>query len=129
MSSSIQTLVNQAEDLYKKSFGDRELGNNNFNTFCTSAPGRVNLIGEHTDYTGGFVLPLAIGYSTVVYGRGGVIKSTSSAEDTRCRVVSTTTNSIVEFQATSSLVPLCKSEAWANYVKGVIYNTCQCSVP
>jgi len=122
MSSSttnIQTLINQAEDLYEKSFGDRELGNTNFNTFCTSAPGRVNLIGEHTDYTDGFVLPLAIGYSTVVYGRGGIMKSTSST-DTRCRIVSTTTNSIVEFQATSSLVPLCKSEAWANYVKGVI---------
>ena len=33
------------------------------------APGRVNLIGEHTDYNDGFVLPVAIGAHTLVAAR------------------------------------------------------------
>lgn len=35
-------------------------------THLVQAPGRVNLIGEHTDYNDGFVLPCAINYQTVV---------------------------------------------------------------
>ena len=40
-------------DLFEQHFGRRE-------DVCASAPGRVNLIGEHTDYNGGFVLPVAL---------------------------------------------------------------------
>ena len=45
-----------------------------FRKVCAGyAPGRVNLIGEHTDYNGGFVMPLALERGTVVYGVGRVV--------------------------------------------------------
>lgn len=49
----------QATSLFQERFGSRPL-------IVVSAPGRVNLIGEHIDYNGGPVLPLAIDRRTVV---------------------------------------------------------------
>ena len=54
-------LRDEAIALFNKTFGYRP------NVF-SFAPGRVNFIGEHTDYCEGFVCPLAIHLGTVVVG-------------------------------------------------------------
>lgn len=55
-------LCKKAIALYKEQFGEApETG--------VVAPGRVNLIGEHTDYNDGFVCPLAIHLATCIVGK------------------------------------------------------------
>ncbi|NXQ58951.1 GALK1 Galactokinase, partial [Anthoscopus minutus] len=81
------------------------------------APGRVNLIGEHTDYNGGFVLPMAVQLGTVLVG--------SPTQDGTISIITTSAEADephrVQFPAPHpghSLSP--GLPLWANYVKGVI---------
>ncbi|NWV85480.1 GALK1 Galactokinase, partial [Dasyornis broadbenti] len=81
------------------------------------APGRVNLIGEHTDYNGGFVLPMALHLGTVLVG--------SPTQDETISIVTISAEADephkVQFPAPrpgSSLSP--GLPRWANYVKGAI---------
>ncbi|NXC22713.1 GALK1 Galactokinase, partial [Corythaeola cristata] len=81
------------------------------------APGRVNLIGEHTDYNGGFVLPMALHLGTVVVGSptqdGSISILTTSPEADEPRRV--------QFPAPHQGSPLSPGQPrWANYIKGVI---------
>ncbi|HEX2722747.1 MAG TPA: galactokinase [Gemmatimonadaceae bacterium] len=68
-----------AADLFRSTFGDEPL-------VVASAPGRVNLIGEHTDYNGGEVLPIAIGRRTSIAmrpnGSGRSVAVSANEEDT-----------------------------------------------
>ena len=73
------------------------------------APGRVNLIGEHTDYNDGFVLPAAIDLATYV----GVTRR----EDPRLVVHSLAFDESVEFDLDTALAP---RRRWSDYVVGVV---------
>jgi galactokinase len=74
------------------------------------APGRVNLIGEHTDYNDGFVLPMAIDRSVWIALRTRV--------DRVVRIVSTG-HAEAQFDL-DDLVP--GIDGWAEYVKGVAWS-------
>lgn len=47
----VPSLVSEAKDAFKSAFGGEP-------DIAVSAPGRVNIIGEHTDYNDGFVFPM-----------------------------------------------------------------------
>jgi galactokinase len=73
-----------------------------------SAPGRVNLIGEHTDYNDGFVLPMAIERRTFVAG--------ARRSDTRVIVRSRMMEQTVEFDL--SQPGSTRRGSWLDYVEG-----------
>ncbi|ARC91451.1 galactokinase [Vibrio coralliilyticus] len=76
------------------------------------APGRVNLIGEHTDYNDGFVLPCAINYQTVV--------AAAKRDDSRVRVIAVDYDDQVdEFDLTEEIT-FQQDKMWANYIRGVV---------
>jgi len=76
------------------------------------APGRVNLIGEHTDYNDGFVLPCAIDFHTLVAAR--------ARSDRVVRVVALDyADQFDEFSLDTPIVPS-EDAPWANYVRGVV---------
>ena len=74
------------------------------------APGRVNIIGEHTDYNDGFVMPCAINY--------GMAVSFAKRNDSIWRVYAIDINEQDEFDLSQDFT---RSEhKWANYVRGVV---------
>ncbi len=75
------------------------------------APGRVNLIGEHTDYNDGFVLPCAIGYGTYLAVR--------ARKDNTIRVVAGNLEDRSSQWQTDKPVEHDEAESWSDYLRGV----------
>lgn len=77
------------------------------------APGRVNLIGEHVDYAGGFVLPIAIERGTAV-----AVGPTPSGRDSR--IISLDQGEVSIDPLLAPLPLTAPAERWANYPLGVL---------
>ncbi len=77
--------------------------------FAYASPGRVNLIGEHTDYNGGFVLPAAITLGTTIIAR--------KREDSIIRMRATDLDVLVEADLANA--DAYKDLSWGNYQIGV----------
>jgi len=96
-----------AAEAFRESFGRDPDG-------VWSAPGRVNLIGEHTDYNGGYVLPFAIDRRTWVAAarrNDGVITARSLQKPNETSEIT-----IAELQADAT-----PGNGWAAYVFGVVW--------
>jgi galactokinase len=85
-------------------------------SLAARAPGRVNLIGEHVDYCGGFVLPMAIERDTLI----GAAPRASSGGPPVARVHSTAYHETVELPLEPCMRQPAGGPAWSRYVAGVI---------
>src|ERR1035437_352839 len=81
--------------------------------WIAAAPGRVNVIGEHTDYNDGFVLPMAIERYTVI--------AAAPAKDgaAKIQLLSPLGDGAVTLDLSQPLKPAAKG-TWSNYPVGVI---------
>lgn len=106
----VQNLLKNAVEEFRNKFGNKP-------SVAACGPGRVNLIGEHTDYNDGFVLPIALPMVTILVG--------SKNYSNKCCIKTLHDNidkTTVEFP-TSKTAPLKPGlPKWANYVKGVVAN-------
>lgn len=89
---------------FESAFGERP-------EIVVAAPGRVNLIGEHTDYNDGFVLPCAIDYETLI--------AIGDRSDGQIQVVACDHDHAQDrFDPQAEFSP--QTEEWKNHVRGIV---------
>lgn len=75
-------------------------------------PGRINLIGEHIDYSGGYVFPCAITFGTYAW--------VSPRNDNKLRLYSENFESLGIIEVSLDSIVYDEKDDWANYPKGVV---------
>lgn len=101
----MKELINKTSQAFETKFGYKP-------DTLIQAPGRVNLIGEHTDYNDGFVLPCAINYQTVISGH--------KRSDNLIRVIAVDYNNEQDEFSLDFPIEKHPKYQWANYVRGVV---------
>jgi galactokinase len=106
--------INSLETLCINTAKEFELHFGQTATWIVAAPGRVNIIGEHTDYNEGFVLPMAIDRYTVL----AAARPSQNSADQKINWFCTKMRETAEIPLQK---PVPKGEpAWSNYVRGVV---------
>ena len=98
-----KALLDQARALWGEQFGGVPV-------VAAYAPGRVEILGNHTDYNEGWALSAAIDRGTVFLA--------APAPDTRCRLIAGDVKEMAAFDI-RTVVPS-REQPWSNYVKGVL---------
>ncbi len=97
-----QDLINKVTEYFKKKF--------HTNPLMIFSPGRINIIGEHTDYNDGFVFPAAVDK--------GIIAAFQKSNESTSKAHAIDLDESIEFNL-NSIEPH-KDKLWANYILGVI---------
>src|SRR3954471_9725141 len=103
-SISLRDFADQTADKFRQTFGRPP-------RWVVAAPGRVNLIGEHTDYNDGFVLPMAIDRHVVI-----AADRPAGAGGGEARLFSAAYGEWAAVEVKGSPAP--GPVAWARYVQG-----------
>ncbi|MFD2114846.1 galactokinase [Paenibacillus yanchengensis] len=101
--TNMEQLISQFEETYSKN--DRKI-------HVFHAPGRVNLIGEHTDYNGGYVFPAALTFGTSMLIR--------ERDDQQISFASTNFPLVKTFAYDQIVYD--EADDWTNYPKGIVYH-------
>jgi galactokinase len=97
-----KTLINNVKEYFTKTF--------NSNSLLIFSPGRINIIGEHTDYNDGFVFPAAV--------NKGIYAAFEKSDSEASKCIALDFNDSIEF-STKNINPLAR-ESWGNYILGVV---------